>query len=265
MDLLSSIESRIEKVMSRLFSGRKGEERVQPVMIAQELVKAMESARHVSVEAVYVPNHFQVRLHPLDHQAIQPVQYTVTRDCVAYLSKVAQRRRLSFAGPVTVEMIADPSVPRGVPSVAASFREEQQAVAGVEAETSRYVLARGRVAVDQDVDGGTRRFRRSELQFAGVAPSRLEVINGHEPATLVLTPGQTYLVGRADESDLQLRDSRVSRRHARLLYQDESWWIEDLQTTNGTRLNGVPIRRERLRDGDEITVGLTTIRFVERS
>jgi len=113
MDLLSSIESRIEKVMSRLFSGRKGEERVQPVMIAQELVKAMESARHVSVEAVYVPNHFQVRLHPLDHQAIQPVQYTVTRDCVAYLSKVAQRRRLSFAGPVTVEMIADPSVPRG--------------------------------------------------------------------------------------------------------------------------------------------------------
>ena len=78
MDLLSSIESRIEKVMSRLFSGRKGEEQVQPVMIAQELVKAMESARHVSVEAIYVPNHFQVRLHPLDHQAIQPVQYTVT-------------------------------------------------------------------------------------------------------------------------------------------------------------------------------------------
>ncbi len=264
MDLLSSIESRIEKVMSRLFSGRKGEERVQPVMIAQELVKAMESARHVSVEAIYVPNHFQVRLHPLDHQAIQPVQYTVTRDCIAYLSKVAQRRRLSFAGPITVEMIADPSVSRGTPSVAASFREEQQAATVNEAETSRYVLARGRGTVDHDVDGGTRRFRRSDLHLGIVAP-RLEVIGGHEPASLVLTPGQAYLVGRADESDLQLRDGRVSRRHARLVYQDGSWWIEDLQTTNGTRINGVPIRRERLRDGDEITVGLTTIRYVERS
>src|SRR5690606_1568684 len=118
MDLLSSIESRIEKVMSRLFSGRKGEERVQPVMIAQELVKAMESARHVSVEAVYVPNHFRVRLRALDQQAMQRLQYTVTRDGVAYLRTVAQRRRPAFAGPVPVEMIAGPSGPRGVPSVA---------------------------------------------------------------------------------------------------------------------------------------------------
>ena len=142
---------------------------------------------------------------------------------------------------------------------AGQLREEQQAATVNEAETSRYVLARGRGTVDHDVDGGTRRFRRSDLHLGIVAP-RLEVIGGHEPASLVLTPGQAYLVGRADESDLQLRDGRVSRRHARLVYQDGSWWIEDLQTTNGTRINGVPIRRERLRDGDEITVGLTTIR-----
>ena len=52
-------------------------------------------------------------------------------------------------------MIADPSVSRGTPSVAPSFREEQQAATVNEAETSRYVLARGRGTVDHAVDEDT--------------------------------------------------------------------------------------------------------------
>lgn len=265
MDLFASIESRIEKVMGRLFSIRKGARGVQPVMIAQEAVKAMESARQVSVEAVYVPNHFEVRLHPVDYEAIRPVQLTITRDCVTYLSKVAHRRRLSFAGPVILRLIADDEIERGALSVSAFFREAREDAPVGDGKTARHALSpRDSLQSSVDVEG-TRRYERVESPAATLAPSRLEVIDGERGASLLLIPGETYLIGRADDSDLQLLDSRVSRRHARLLYEGGHWWIEDLQTTNGTRKNGAPIRRERLHDGDAITVGLTTIRYVERS
>jgi hypothetical protein len=50
----------------------------------------------------------------------------------------------------------------------------------------------------------------------------------------------------------------VSRRHARLLRDDQAVYLMDLRSTNGTRLNGEPLPlsvEKRLRDGDEITLG----------
>ncbi len=50
----------------------------------------------------------------------------------------------------------------------------------------------------------------------------------------------------------------VSRRHARLLREDRAVYVLDLNSTNGTRLNGEPLPsgvEKRLRDGDELTLG----------
>lgn len=59
----------------------------------------------------------------------------------------------------------------------------------------------------------------------------------------------------------------VSRRHAVITFEDSSLYIEDLESTNGTRINGFqlqPARRYRLKDGDEVEFArlLTTIRFI---
>jgi pSer/pThr/pTyr-binding forkhead associated (FHA) protein len=47
----------------------------------------------------------------------------------------------------------------------------------------------------------------------------------------------------------------VSRRHARLVFRDGNWIVQDLQSTNGTSLNGTPIGRSELRPGDELQIG----------
>jgi pSer/pThr/pTyr-binding forkhead associated (FHA) protein len=63
-------------------------------------------------------------------------------------------------------------------------------------------------------------------------------------------------VGRDPLADIPLRDKAVSTRHARLSFHDGQWWVDDLGSTNGTRLN-----RERLQGatvlagGDEIRCG----------
>lgn len=270
MDFLSSVEDRIDRWFRRIFAHRRGEEAVQPVEIAREIAKAMEGMRQVSVDAVYVPNHFEVRLHPLDVRRIAPVQRTVQRDCITYAVQTAKKRRLSFAGPVTMELIVDESVPPGGLRVLASFREDGAESADEDGPTRRFTRSSSGVRQVEDVDGnepgeGTRVFPAMGHALVSGQASLLVVSGDHEQEGLLLVPGRSYTVGRGEDNDLRLTDVRVSRRHARLVFEGGSWWIEDLQTTNGTLKNGVALRRERLQDGDELTMGLTVLRFRERA
>lgn len=68
------------------------------------------------------------------------------------------------------------------------------------------------------------------------------------------------IIGRAPDCDICLPDEGISRQHARL-EMDEfgSVTIEDLNSTNGTYLNGTRFNRHQLRDGDKVQVGSTTI------
>jgi hypothetical protein len=63
-------------------------------------------------------------------------------------------------------------------------------------------------------------------------------------------------IGRATENDVVLSDAWVSLRHARIERRDEEWWLSDLGSRNGTRLNGAPITIPvPLADGDVIGIG----------
>ncbi|MBN1201153.1 MAG: FHA domain-containing protein [Anaerolineae bacterium] len=121
----------------------------------------------------------------------------------------------------------------------------------------------------------------SQPQTARLAtPWRLLLqIGGQTQTTVGLEVKDRIVLGRADpvanfhpELDLTPyggQDGGVSRRHASIV-QDETnkaLYLEDLNSTNGTRINGFslePRRRYRLRDGDEIEVGRLrmTLRFV---
>ena len=78
---------------------------------------------------------------------------------------------------------------------------------------------------------------------------------GAEPRTTVgreRTPGGVVL-----------HDPNVSRSHAELSYDGQSWHIRDLNSTNGTLVNDVDVDECILRDGDLITLGLTNLEFRE--
>ncbi len=71
---------------------------------------------------------------------------------------------------------------------------------------------------------------------------------------------QELLVGRSSGCDVVLGDPTVSRRHARLTLRDGRWVLQDLGSTNGSRLNGRPVGRCQLRPGDELCLGETRLR-----
>ncbi len=93
-------------------------------------------------------------------------------------------------------------------------------------------------------------------------PARPVAQGGAEVVVLALdwTGEITELfIGRHYSCDIVLANRLVSRRHARLFYRDGGWIIQDLESTNGTRVNGARVGRCKLHPGDEVC--LATDRF----
>jgi len=101
----------------------------------------------------------------------------------------------------------------------------------------------------------------SELRGRG---ARLVIKNGEfEGMTYELVSEET-LIGRNPTTNITLLDEGISREHALVVFDeaDGSYTIEDLQTTNGTKVNGKRVRSAALQPGDEILIGHTRFEFV---
>jgi pSer/pThr/pTyr-binding forkhead associated (FHA) protein len=69
------------------------------------------------------------------------------------------------------------------------------------------------------------------------------------------------MIGRNPTTDITLLDEGISREHALILRDEQTFTIEDLQSTNGTKVNGKRVRSAELAHGDTIEVGHTRFRF----
>ncbi len=72
------------------------------------------------------------------------------------------------------------------------------------------------------------------------------------------------IIGRNPTTDVTLLDENISREHSIIIYDPEeaNYTIEDLQSTNGTKVNGKRTRSATLADTDEIEIGHTRFRFL---
>jgi FHA domain len=71
---------------------------------------------------------------------------------------------------------------------------------------------------------------------------------------------EELVIGRHPSCDVVVGDETVSRRHAQLTFRDGGWILRDLDSTNGTRLNGQYVGRCRLRPGDQLGLGNQLLR-----
>jgi pSer/pThr/pTyr-binding forkhead associated (FHA) protein len=74
---------------------------------------------------------------------------------------------------------------------------------------------------------------------------------------------ETLTIGRKADNTLVIEDPAVSGHHARIVKIQAVFFLEDLNSTNGTAINGLPITRRQLRDADVITIGLHRLVFQE--
>ena len=220
---LQQFERRLERMVEGVFA-RAFRGGLQPVEIGRRLTREMDLRRTIAPKGTLAPNDFTVVLSGDDRRRFEPIEGELVEELIAVAKDHAEVERYNFLGPVTVTMETDDDLAPGIVLVSGDMVKPAQT------PTAGLVLADG---------------HRRELG------------------------AKALTIGRFPDCDLVLADPNVSRYHAEIRPVGASgpgglrdYEIADKGSTNGTKVNGTPlVAAQALRDGDQITVGATTIRF----
>jgi hypothetical protein len=256
MSVLRSIEQKIEGLFEGIF-GRAFRTNVQPVELARKLVKEMEDHKTVSVSKVYVPNEYAVYLSPPDREQFASYEDSLKLELADYLAEHARREQYALLSRPVVRFETDADLGLGEFGIATRMMQRPGEPASREEPEP---------AVQP---GATMVYRpRPAQQPAEAAAPELGV--AREVVTLTIDGAKhelakrSVVIGRSKDCDTQLPDPNVSRRHAEVRQEGSTYWFVDLDSTNGSEVNGKRTARAKLEDGDTITVGSTEIVFERR-
>ena len=233
----SFMEGLVEGNVARLFRSP-----IQPAEIGKRLERAMESQQSISLGRIIVPNDYKAHLHSDDFAAFAPVRQNLEQEMARYLAELARERGFSMLNYPKVELVSDASIkPRSI-MVTGQMTEPTASTSG---NTQM-------MSIDSGPRQAANQTRATLILYTDQGEHRIPL------DTSVLN------VGRALNNDIILEDSRVSREHAQIRYRARRFWVSDLQSTNGTFVNGDPVQQERdLRSGDIVSLGGLELRFEE--
>ena len=251
MPVFRSIESKLESLFEGVF-GRAFRTNVQPVELARKLVKEMDDHKNVSLSRVYVPNEYTVYLSPGDREQFASYERQLAGELADYLAEHARRESFALLSPPQVQLETDADLDVGVFGIATRMVQPAEPVPAAPAGEAE--------------PGHTMIYKPAAPQPTEAA-SPVEL--GVEREVAVLTwNGERHqidrrrvVLGRSKDADLQVTDPNVSRRHAELRQEGATYWLIDLDSTNGVEVRGKRVKRLKLEDGTRFTVGSTEIAF----
>src|ERR1700691_3013396 len=94
-----------------------------------------------------------------------------------------------------------------------------------------------------------------------MAKVTLQLLEGLERGLMFRDLATPVTIGREDDNTVRLNDERVSRFHAKIQEDGGQIILTDLESTNGTRINGHPIQMRVLQIGDQIAIGRCLLLF----
>ena len=221
------LEGFVEGAFARVFGGV-----VQPVEVAAALQReAADKKAVVGQGRVLVPNDYVVELGPADAARLTEYDAPLRKELAAMVSEHAAEQGWSFVGPATVRFETVETLDTGI------FRVRSAVVAD----------ASGAFAMPVGKTTG-----RPQLVVAGPTEKVVPLLQ------------DVTVIGRGADADLRLPDTGVSRAHAEVRLDGETVMLKDLGSTNGTSVNGIPVRHPVvLVDGDRVEVGASTLVFRE--
>lgn len=248
--VLRAIEQKIEAMFEGLF-GRAFRTNVQPVEIARKLAKEMDDHRTVSVSRVYAPNEYSVFLSTADREQFSGYENSLLGELEEYLSDHATRERYALLTPVHVLLETDGDLALGEFGISARM---VQPGGGTDPEPEV-----------RDESGATMIYTpdaEPEHEAAHDEPDvarDVAVLSWDDQSRRI--EGDSAVLGRSRESDVQIEDANVSRRHAELRREGASYWVVDLGSTNGIEVKGKRVKRVKLEPGDTFVIGSTAVTF----
>jgi hypothetical protein len=249
--VLRNIEAKIESLFEGVF-GRAFRTHVQPVELARKLAKEMDDHRMVSVSRVYAPNEYAVYLSPTDREQFSSYEDSLVSELQEYLSEHARRESYVLLSTPKVAMNTDDDLEVGEFGIATRMVQPEPGEAP---------------PPEAEVAPGATMVYRPKAAPATQAATPEELGVERELVTLTVDgtqhtiDKQTVVIGRSKDCDIRVSDPNVSRRHAEIRQEGTAYWLVDLESTNGSTVNGRRQQRAKLESDDRITLGSTDLVF----
>jgi hypothetical protein len=231
----------VEGAFARAFKSE-----LQPVEVASAIQREMDDrAAIVAQGRTLVPNDFVVEVSEDDYARLDMYADSLGIELATLAREYAKEQGYSFVGPVRMRFEGVRDLTTG------TFRILSGVIRGTTVEDGE--IRRPASDLPQPA-GGFRGNPRLLVSGPDAGPD-----GGHQRTYEINTP--LVILGRGTDCDLRLVDPGVSRHHAEIRVEDGEVVLVDLGSTNGTFVNGQPVRRVPLADGTRVTLGRTTLVF----
>ena len=230
MGLLTRFEDSLDRMVNGAFA-RAFKAEVQPVEIASALQRELDDrAAIIDRERTIVPNIFHIELSPHDYTRLAVFRDALQGELTNLVKGYATEQRYTLLGTVQIVISQDDELDTGI------FR--------VRSEARAEVAAKGTTDLDNAVGA------------AVIAHQpRLEIGRTAYPLVRAITR-----IGRGAEVDIRIDDPGASRNHCEIV-MGSPLIVRDLNSTNGTMVDGKRITDLALAEGTAIQIGSTTLVF----
>ena len=280
MGVLQEFERRLEGAVEGFFA-RAFRSGIQPIELAKAVQRYAGDNQHVTAEGVVVPNVYRITVGPKDHERLEGFGASLPRELAEVIVSTAQERGWILRGPAKARILVEDDVRLGrfriagrveaVDGPAPGGRPSPTPPAGgarsVPSSASRPAPTAAPEPAERVPSGsssGTSGFDHTQVVSSTPDAGLRLVVRRAQGSNGVSVPvqGNRLTAGRLDRCDLTIQDSTVSRQHAAFVRRGERWWVVDLGSTNGTKVNGRRAAEHPLDPGDEVELGDALVEFV---
>lgn len=238
MTIFREIEKRLENLVEGFFNNR-FHSSLQPIELARKLAAEMDRKRQISVAHTYAPNAFTVAVAPPDLVEFEGFEQSIVTELADYLTAYAQDKKYRLPGAIQITLTDDQGLRSGDCRVFSHLEESRSAA---------------------EVAGHTQVIPTEEIRSLVEASPKARLENLDLGLAFDLD-ADSLSIGRSADNDVVLTDSGISRHHARLEREKNTYLLTDLGSTNGTFVNDREISQVTLADRDRITFGALNLTF----
>lgn len=189
-----------------------------------------------------MPNLYEITLNPVDKEKISSLSQSLSDELIDYLKAKAEEQSFFFNGNLKVTLVESEEIKPAQFKVESHFSEE--------------------LDVTPEISENTQIFN-NPFNLKSITQERAEItiIRGQEEGMTFRLSNLPLYLGRRRANEIYIDDINVSRKHALVENINGKYYISDLDSLNGTFVNGEEISRKKLEDGDLLKVGTTLLRF----
>jgi hypothetical protein len=237
---------------------------VRPVELAEAVQEYLRDHQDVTDDGVLVPNVLRITVGTRDHERLARFGVALPRALGTVVAETAADQGWLLTGPIKVRIDRDELIKAGTYRLVGRVEPVDGWAPAPEPQPAPVAPVRpSDTTLQPPASSSAQPAVHPSTDAGGVTDPTLVVRTGVDAGATLVLDGRRVTAGRGNGCDLVVRDTTVSREHAAFVLRGDTWWVLDLGSTNGTRINGLRAAEHPIVAGDRVELGDVVVELVE--